>query len=409
MDPHRYLASLQPLAIRLGLERMERALAALGRPDRVLRLLHVAGTNGKGSTCAMAAAALRAAGHRTGLYTSPHLVRFNERIAIDGEPVGDAALARLVGEVLRACPWHDAGGEGERLTYFEFATALALLHFAQAGATVAVLEVGLGGRFDATNVVRPLACAVSRIGLDHTELLGETLEAVAREKAGIFKPGVLAAVAHDQPPEAMAALRVEAARRGAPLTVASADYPGPIALPGAHQHANAALAASALRLLDRAGLSVPEEAIAQGIATARWPGRLETIGGVLLDGAHNPDGAAALAAALPALHPGRPVELVFGVLADKDHARMLTALGPAVRALHLVAPRSPRARAPATYRDLAAAHVTRVDEHATAADAIACARRAAADGALVCVAGSLYLVGEVRGLLADDATRAEPG
>jgi dihydrofolate synthase/folylpolyglutamate synthase len=400
VDPHRYLTSLQPLAIRLGLERMERAVVALGRPDRALRILHVAGTNGKGSTCAMAAAALRAAGHRTGLYTSPHLVRFNERIALDGEPIDDGTLERLVAEVRRACPWHEAGGEGDRLTYFEFATLLALLHFAQAGAAAVVLEVGLGGRFDATNVVRPLACAVSRVGLDHTELLGDTLRAVAHEKAGIFKVGVPAAAAHDQPEEAMAELRAEAARRGAPFTVAPASHPGPIALPGPHQQANAALAATALRLFAQAGLAVPEEAIAQGIATARWPGRLETVGGVLLDGAHNPDGAAALAAALPALHPGRPVELVFGVLADKDHARMLAALGPVVRALHLVPPRTPRARLPATYRALAAAHAARVDEHATASDALACARRAAADGALVCVAGSLYLVGEVRGLLA---------
>ncbi|GEJ58033.1 bifunctional folylpolyglutamate synthase/dihydrofolate synthase [Anaeromyxobacter diazotrophicus] len=409
MDPHRYLASLQPLAIRLGLERMERALDALGRPDRALRVLHVAGTNGKGSTCAMAAAALQAAGHRTGLYTSPHLVRFNERIAVDGAPVDDAALARLVGEVRRACPWHEAGGEGERLTYFEFATALALLHFAEQGLGAAVLEVGLGGRFDATNAVRPLACAVSRIGLDHTALLGETLDAIAREKGGIFKAGVPAVVAHDQPPEALAALRAEAARRGAPLAVAAAGYPGPLALAGPHQQANAALAAAALRLLDGAGLPVPEEAIARGLATARWPGRLETVGGVLLDGAHNPDGAAALAAALPVLHPGRPVELVFGVLADKDHARILHALAPAVRALHLVAPRSPRARAPDTYRDLAARLVARVDAHASAAEAIACARRAAADGAVVCVAGSLYLVGEARGLLAGEPAAADPG
>ncbi len=409
MDPHRYLASLQPLAIRLGLERMERALAALDHPERALRILHVAGTNGKGSTCAMAAAALRAAAHRTGLYTSPHLVRFNERIALDGEPVDDGTLARLTGEVRRACPWHDAGGEGERLTYFEFATLLALLHFAQAGADAVVLEVGLGGRFDATSVVRPLVCAVSRIGLDHTELLGETLAAIAREKAGIFKAGVPAVVAHDQPPEAMAALRSEARRRGAALTVAAAGYPGPIALPGAHQQANAALAAAALRLLDAAGLAVPEEAVARGIATARWPGRLELVNGVLLDGAHNPDGAAALAAALSTLHPGRPVELVFGVLTDKDHARMLATLGPVVRALHLVAPRSPRARATASFRELAASKVERVDEHATVAEAIACARSAAADGALVCVAGSLYLVGEARALLAGDAAAPEAG
>jgi dihydrofolate synthase/folylpolyglutamate synthase len=399
MDPHAYLASLQPLTVRLGLERMERALDALGRPERALRVLHVAGTNGKGSTCAMAAAALQAAGHRTGLYTSPHLVRFAERIAIDGTPISDAALAALLAEVRAACPWHDAGGEGERLTYFEMATLLGLLHFAREGVEAVVLEVGLGGRYDATNAVVPLACAVSRIGLDHTELLGPTLDAVAREKAGIFKPGVPAVVAGGQPPEALAALTEEAARRGAPFSVADAAYEGPIALAGPHQRENAALAAAALRLLDGRGLSVPAAAIAQGIASARWPGRLETVAGVLLDGAHNPDGAAALARALPALHPGRSVELVLGVLADKDHRAMLRTLAPAVNGLHLVAPRSPRARPPAAYADFARSLGRPVDDHPSAGEAISCARRAAGSHGLVCVAGSLYLVGEARQLL----------
>ena len=397
-DPHAYLASLQPLAMRLGLERMERALGALGHPERGLRILHVAGTNGKGSTSAMAAQALVEAGHRTGLYTSPHLVQFNERIAIDGVPIDDAALDRLASAVRRACPWHDAGA-GDQLTYFEFATLLALLHFAEAGADAVVLEVGLGGRLDATNAVRPLACAVSRIGLDHTEMLGDTLGAIAREKAGIFKRGIPGVVAHAQPPEAMLALRAEAEARGAPLTVAQASYPGPIALAGPHQQGNAALAATALGLLDAAGLPVPERAIARGIERARWPGRLETVAGVLLDGAHNPDGAAALAAALPALCPGQPVELVFGVLADKDYRGILIALAPVVRGLHLVEPRSPRARSTASYRGFARTLVERVDEHTSVEQAIACARRAAGDDALVCVAGSLYLVGEARAVL----------
>jgi dihydrofolate synthase/folylpolyglutamate synthase len=399
-NPHAYLDSLQPFAMRLGLERMERALDALGHPERTFRVLHVAGTNGKGSTCAMAAQALFEAGHRTGLYTSPHLVRFNERIALDGGPIEDEALERLTRTIRRVCPWHDGGAPGDRLTYFEFATLLALLHFSEAGADAVVLEVGLGGRFDATNAVRPAACAVSRIGLDHTELLGDTLAAVAREKAGIFKPGVPGVVAYAQPSEAMEVLRVEAERRGAPLTVASQSYPGLIALAGQHQRGNAALAAAALRLLDAAGILVPDEAVARGIARARWPGRLETVEGVLLDGAHNPDGAAALASALPALHPGRPVELVFGVLADKDHRGMLGALAPAVRGLHLVEPRSPRARPTATYRDLARGLVPLVHEHGAVDEAIACARRSAGGDGLVCVAGSLYLVGEARALLA---------
>jgi dihydrofolate synthase/folylpolyglutamate synthase len=399
-SPQVYLDSLKPLAMRFGLERMERALTALGRPERGLLVLHVAGTNGKGSTCAMAAEALRWAGHRVGLYTSPHLVRFHERIQVDGRPVTDGALAALVEEVRRACPWHDGGDEGERLTYFEFATLLALLHFAREPVGVAVVEVGLGGRFDATNAVAPLVTAVSRIGFDHVQLLGDTLGAIAREKAGIFKRGVPAVVAAGQEPEALAALREEAERRGAPFHVAEAAWDGPVALRGPHQRQNAALAAAALRLLDRAGVPTGEAAIAAGIAETRWPGRLEEISGVLLDGAHNPDGAAALAASLEALYPGRPVELVFGVLADKDHRGMLSALGPRVRRLHLVAPDSPRARPPASYRDLARSLGPAVDEHRGCAEAVACARVAAGVDGLVAVAGSLYLVGEARRMLA---------
>ncbi|HYD41961.1 MAG TPA: folylpolyglutamate synthase/dihydrofolate synthase family protein [Anaeromyxobacter sp.] len=396
IDPLDYLQRLQPLAMRFGLERMERALAALGHPERRYPVLHVAGTNGKGSTCAMAAAALRAAGHRVGLYTSPHLVRFHERIVVDGAPIADGALAARVEEVRRACPWHEEGREDERLTYFEFATLLGLLEFAIERVDVAVVEVGLGGRWDATNAVAPAVTAVARIGLDHTQLLGDTVELVAREKAGIFKPGVPAVVHADQPGGALEVLREEAARRGAPFTVAPAAWDGPIGLAGPHQRTNAALAAAALRALDARGVRAPEDAIAEGIARARWPGRLEEVGGVLLDGAHNPQGAAALADGLRALHPGRPVELVFGVLADKDHAGMLTALAPAVRRVHVLAPNSPRARPAADVEALARSLGVAADVHPDLADALACARRAATDAGLVCVAGSLYLVGEAR-------------
>jgi dihydrofolate synthase/folylpolyglutamate synthase len=404
MGPHAYLEGLRPLAMRFGLERMERALAALGHPERRYPVLHVAGTNGKGSTCAMAAAALSAAGHRVGLYTSPHLVRFNERIAVDGVPVDDATLEARIGEVRRACPWHEAGGEDDRLTYFEFATLLGLLEFAARGVGAAVVEVGLGGRLDATNAIaRPAVTAVARIGLDHTQLLGDTVEQVAREKAGIFKPGVPAVAHGDQPPGVVEVLRAEAARVGAPFSVAPADWEGVVGLRGPHQHANAGLAAAALRALASRGVAVGDGAIARGIAGAVWPGRLEEVGGVLLDGAHNPQGAAALAAALAALHPGRPVELVFGVLADKDLAGMLLALRPAVRRLHVTAPASPRARPAAEVEALARSLGVEAHAHGGLREALECARRAAVDGALVAVGGSLYVVGEARGLLSERA------
>jgi dihydrofolate synthase/folylpolyglutamate synthase len=399
-DPHPYLAALQPLAMKFGLERVERALDALGHPERAYDVLHVGGTNGKGSTCAMAAAALGAAGHRVGLYSSPHLVRFNERIRVGGVEITDAALAAAVAEVRGACPWHEGGGAADRLTYFEFATLVGLLHLAREGVRVAVVEVGLGGRFDATNAIVPRVAAVARIGLDHTQLLGDTVEQIAFEKAGIFKAGVPAVVHAHQPPGALETLRAEALRRGAPFSVADADWEGPVALAGPHQRGNAALAAAALRQLSVGGMPVPEEAIAQGIASARWPGRLEEVDGLLLDGAHNPDGAAALAAALSALHPGRPVELVFGVLSDKDHAGMLAALAPAIRRLHVVAPATPRARPAEEVRRHASALGLDAHAHGALSEALACARGAAGDGALVCVAGSLYLVGEAKALLA---------
>ncbi|MEI6224007.1 MAG: folylpolyglutamate synthase/dihydrofolate synthase family protein [Deltaproteobacteria bacterium] len=402
MGPNDYLDTLRPLAMRFGLERMERALEALGRPDRDLAVLHVAGTNGKGSTCAMAAGALRLAGHHVGLYTSPHLVRFHERIQVDGTPIDDEALAARIEEVRRACPWHERGDEADRLTYFEFATLVGLLHLARERVDVAVLEVGLGGRFDATNAVTPRVAAVARIGLDHMQFLGDRVDAIAREKAGIFKRGVPAVVAHAQPPPAMEALRDEATRRGSPFHVAPPGWDGPVALRGPHQKGNAGLAAAALRLLDASGIRVGEEEIREGIASALWPGRLEEVRGVLLDGAHNADGAAALAAALPVLHPGRPVELVFGVLSDKDHEAMLAALAPAARRIHLVAPDSPRARDPRSDVPVAERLGAVVDVHASLPEALACARGAARDGALVCVAGSLYLVGEAIGLLSGE-------
>jgi dihydrofolate synthase / folylpolyglutamate synthase len=400
--PHAYLDGLQPLAMRFGLERMERALDALGHPERAYPVLQVGGTNGKGSACAMAAAALRAAGHRVGLYTSPHLVRFNERIQVDGAAIDDAALGARIDAIRRACPWHEAGGEGDRLTYFEFATLAGLLHFAEAGVSAAVVEVGLGGRFDATNAIVPRVTAIARIGLDHTQLLGDTVEQVAFEKAGIFKAGVPAVVHGAQPAGALEVLRAEAARRRAPFTVAPVTWEGPLGLAGPHQRGNAGLAAAALRALAASGVALDEAALVAGLAGARWPGRLEEVGGVLLDGAHNPQGAAALAEALPVLRPAQPIELVFGVLADKDHAGMLAALRPAVRRFHLVAPASPRARPVDTVKALAASLGADADGHPSVAEALACARRAAHRGGAVCVAGSLYLVGEARQLLAGE-------
>ena len=406
MGPNDYLDTLRPLAMRFGLERMDRALDALGRPDRDLAILHVAGTNGKGSTCAMAARALRLAGHRVGLYTSPHLVRFHERIQVDGRAHRRTTRWRRGStEVRRACPWHEGGGEADRLTYFEFATLVGLLHLARERVDAAVVEVGLGGRFDATSAVtprvvggdpdRPRPHAVpGRAGRRHRPGEGR-----ASSSAGC-RPWWRA----PSRPEAMEALRDEAARRGAPFHVGRrglerprrAARPAPAGQRGARRRG-----APAPRRRRASGWG--RRRSAAGIASARWPGRMEEVGGVLLDGAHNPDGAAALAAALPVLHPGRPVELVFGVLSDKDHEGMLAALAPAARRIHLVAPDSPRAREPGSYlRGGASARRPRGRPRVPSGGARLRAGRGAADGALVCVAGSLYLVGEARSLLAGE-------
>ncbi|HWE25250.1 MAG TPA: Mur ligase family protein, partial [Myxococcales bacterium] len=308
--------------MKLGLTRMQEALALLGNPHLAAPVLHVAGTNGKGSTCAFADAALRAAGLKTGLYTSPHLVHFCERIRIGGEPISEEHAAGLLQEIVRRVPWalRDDG-----LTFFELATLMGFLAFAEERVQVAVVEVGLGGRLDATNVVEPLACAVAPIGLDHVEWLGPTLEQVAAEKAGIFKKGV-PAVSAGQPRAAAEVLVRRAAELAIPLWRPGRDYVfesrdvrpfcyvGPdnfqvslgeakevgsgLALGGHYQRANAALACALLQVAGQRGLPVTAEHVRTGLLGARWPGRLEVVAErplVIVDGAHNVHAAHALA------------------------------------------------------------------------------------------------------------------
>lgn len=398
MTPEEAVAFLQSLpasTIKLGLERVEEALEDLGHPERVLPAVHVAGTNGKGSTCAFVARALEVAGRKVGLYTSPHLERFNERMQVNGRPIDDAALGARVLEVLARYRRRD-----ERpfpLTFFELGTLVALWHFAEEKVEVAVLETGLGGRLDATNCCRPLVTAITPISFDHMEWLGHTLEAIAREKAGILKAGV-PCVAAVQPPEAMRVIEATASAVNAPLRVAPpVEAEVALSLRGPHQRQNAAVALACLEVL-----GVPREAALQGLRTARWPGRLEEveIGGraVLLDGAHNAAGAQALAAALDALYPGRKVHAVFSVLAEKDLEGMARALFPRCASLHLCPLPSPRSLAPAAYAERARTLCPEVQAYASAREALAGASAAAATSDVVLVAGSLVLVGEVRAL-----------
>ncbi len=384
-------AAAGALGVELGLDRVRRALARLGDPQRRFASVQIAGTNGKGSTAAMTEAILRRAGLRTGLYTSPHLARFTERIRIDGREVDGDHLAALDQRVQAA---------GESLTYFEIATALAFLAFAEAGVEAAVLETGLGGRLDAVTCCEPVATAITSIGLDHTEYLGPTLTDIAREKAGILKPGVpcfLGAL----PDEAEAVIAGVAAAVGAPLHRLAEVIPAVpkgLALPGAHQRANAALALALARCMAaRTGHALDAATIDGALATVSWPGRLERVAPDLwLDCAHNAEGARALARAMPKLAAGRPVTIVLSVSRDKDLDGVLAALAPVGRRLVATGNDSPRALGAA---ELARRAAGRFPEVTAVDDPWLALTEARAGRGPVLVCGSIFLVGPLRARL----------
>jgi dihydrofolate synthase/folylpolyglutamate synthase len=410
-DALAYLAALSPSSIRLGLDRIHAALERLGHPEARLKVLHVAGTNGKGSTCAFAASCLSQR-YTTGLYTSPHLERVNERIQIGGEPIADEAFGLRIVEVLERLPAeHD-------LSYFEFGTVVALWHFAQEKVEVAVLETGLGGRLDATTACRPLVTAITSISFDHTALLGTTLASIAREKAGIIKKGV-PVVTCQQAPEAQSVIWDAARKLEAPLFVEGREFAlEPVAggglkwmglsgrvdgltlpLRGRHQLQNAALALACLDVLGEKGLRLSEKELRQGLAATRWPGRFEVFEGtptVVLDGAHNPDGVATLVRALDELYPGRKVHLVFGVLGDKDSTAMMQTLLPRCASVDLAPVDSPRSLDPMAYAATASRFCPVVTPHTDARKALERARARSDAHDVVVVAGSLVLLGQLR-------------
>ncbi|MGA9521792.1 MAG: folylpolyglutamate synthase/dihydrofolate synthase family protein [Myxococcaceae bacterium] len=417
-----FFDGLAPSGIRLGLDRVHVALLALKNPERDFPALHVAGTNGKGSTCAFAASCLAAQGYKVGLYTSPHLERVNERIRVNGEEISDALLAQRILEVLELYP--EAAGDPAPLTYFEFGTIVALWHFAREKVDVAVLETGLGGRLDATTAARPAVTAITPVSFDHMDYLGHTLEAIAAEKAGVIKPGV-PVVSAKQPPEVLAVLERVAREQGAPLAVEGRDfrlepeegagektfvYQGMrtavpklwLGLRGSHQVQNAAVALACLELLEDCGLKISRENARAGLANAAWPGRLESFEGdptVVLDGAHNPHGVTALRNALDELYPGRKAHLVFGVLGDKDHRPMLRTLMPRCTSVHLTPVPSPRSLEPDRYADEVRELCPEVVVYGSPREALTGARMRAHPGDVVVGAGSLFLVGALRTLL----------
>ena len=435
-DPIAYINTPRWQASRLGLERIRELLERLGRPQDRLKFVHVAGTNGKGSICAYLASILSAAGYRTGMFTSPYIERFEERIRVDGAMISPDEL-RDVTLAVREHAEAMAEETGDHPTEFELMTAVALEHFARCGCDIVVLEVGLGGRLDSTNVIdAPEACVIARIGLDHTALLGNTLAAIAGEKAGIIKEGS-AVVSWPQESEAMAVIEHAAAEHGCELRVPDfaqleegairwEDGASPFrsfsyrewtdlrtGILGSYQPQNATVALEVVSVLRGRGWHIPDEAVRAGVAQTRWPGRFEIVEGgsspdgfaIVVDGGHNPQGARALADSLAEVFPGRKPVFVIGVLEDKDYPRMLEDVLPLGSAFVCVTPDNPRAL-PAhklarairwTGQDLLGCSacvnpvVARDFE-----DAIHRARELAGPDGLICAFGSLYSVAALK-------------
>jgi len=419
-DSVRFLYSLgnEVKTAKYGLERITTVLDALGNPQRLPRIVHVAGTNGKGSTCAMIESGLRACGMRTGLFTSPHLVEPTERVRIDGCPVSAVEFSAAFDRV-HACAEQllDSGSIDFHPTYFETVTAMAFVLFHEKLTETVVLEVGLGGRLDATNVVHPELCVITPVDFDHEALLGKSLQAIAGEKAGILKPYVPAVLAA-QRPEAQAMLDARAAELGIEVVraeeswraqdvhltargaqfLARAEMHEPLRigcpLAGRHQVENAIVAIAALEKL-----GVSPDAIEKGIASTRWPGRLDRVSlspEIILDGAHNPAGARALADYIRQFYSGRHIVMIYGAMRDKAIAEMTGVLFPLVSEVIATAPHQSRAVDPETIRELAEHPSVQMAPDLAAALQIA---RAGPSDRVIFITGSLFLVGEALALL----------
>ena len=407
-DPLHYLLSLERLGMKFGLGNISALTTALGHPQQRFRSIIVAGTNGKGSVTAMVERGLRAAGYRTGRYTSPHLSRLEERFAIDGADVRSEALRSAAAAVRDAAEGLQTQGILDAPpTFFECTTAIAFLLFADAGIEFAVLEVGLGGRLDATNVVTPIAAAITSIDLDHQAQLGSTIASIAREKAGVIKPGI-PVVCGALVPEAEAVIRQISNEAGATYVKAmdAVDLDeilagAELSLVGTHQRANASVAVALLRELGNRGVAVPASALQIAITDVTWPGRLEPFeyrgARVWLDAAHNPAGARALRSFLSEIG-WQDCTLVFGAMEDKDVAAMLCELIPIASAV--ICTTAPTSRAMPAEK-LAA--IARQQSPRAAIEVVAspseALTRAAAVGSRIVITGSIFLIGPLRAIL----------
>ncbi len=415
-----WLFGLEHMGVKLGLDNVRELLGRMGDPQEEFRSVHVAGTNGKGSVCAMLASILREQGYRTGLYTSPHIIDFKERILCGREMISEGELARLAMEVKGQ--WDEmARTTGQMPTFFEATTAIAFLHFADKSVEEAVIEVGMGGRLDATNVIKPDCCVITGISLEHTQYLGNTLGSIAEEKAGIIKPGVPVVTAAEQV-EVLDVIRKVASSKGARVCIVGkdieyhlisstlegtvveiGDLPAPVKLPllGGYQAVNAAMAYAAALELDKRNIRVEERAMVAGLQNAHWGGRLEllqTEPKIILDASHTPDGARKVALEVERLF-GRNLTLVIGVLNDKDLDGVVGPFaGIAARAI---------ATAPATERAYAANEVARVlDRYLKTVEiepniphAINRAREICGVSGAILITGSIYTIGEAKAWL----------
>lgn len=372
------LAARRRFGMKPGLDAIRGTCAALGDPQKSLVAIHVAGTNGKGAVCAMLDAALRAGGLRVGRYTSPHLVKLNERFFLDGAPIGDDALSAAAEKVAKIAP--------DDLTFFEALTAVAFLVYAEAKVDYAVLETGLGGRLDATNVCVPELCVITRIGLDHCDWLGDTVEKIASEKAGIIKPHV-PVVLGENLPEVRAVVEARAREVGAPFFYApdvasAADVPRDFPLGGTFNRENAVTALAALKVLGKGDAS--------GFADVVWPGRFQRVENFIIDGAHNPPAAHALAEALRELNLSEPLALIAGFCGDKDVGDVLSILAPFVKKGYAVRTNNPRSlSAEETAEKMRAAGID-----AVAAPSLSAAIGSASSAPRALICGSLFLAGE---------------
>ncbi len=413
-----FLFGLQKFGMVFGLTQIIRILQAIGNPHEEVETIHIGGTNGKGSTAAMIASILQKEGYRVGLYTSPHLVRFTERIKVDGKEIEEEEVADLTGWMRERVV---VSGITDPFTFFDFTTAIAFLYFSRRKVDLAVLEAGLGGRLDSTNVVDPLLSIITNVTRDHEEILGNTLLKIAGEKAGIIKQGKPLVTAATQPRvvqflsrtcrEKEAPLyRVGRDFRYEPIGERNFHYEGirrklwslHLGLSGPHQFVNAATALGATEVLEDLGYPVSTEAMVKGLRDVQWPGRLEMVSSsprVLLDGAHNPAGALALRESLEKEFPFDRLILLVGIMKDKDIRSILQTLAPLADRILLTRPHTERASSPALLLDVLGDRRKKAEVVEDFAEAIEKGLSMTRQEDLLCITGSLYTVGEARDYL----------